>query len=289
MIESPIQYLAKLNHARQSLDGPLIESIARAVGESSLQLVEHHRIAAVLIAVRGGFQEAWSRREELSTDLYEKLDAVDAPARGTRVPFNFRELDRAQPVQRSTCSNCRIRPGFGPCPRCSGVGVLLVQRPGSDNSTVQDCPACDDGFATCTVCGGSTESLQATVRYVNYKPFDTNHIVSAAYRDALQGAFPAPSVPPDELAYDVEGSGGQSPYRGQQVSMDRDFHGHRFDDALKQARAFVQRVQSAPNFILHELQTYALPFVLATFDSPSRTHRSVLYIGADGTPGVSVL
>jgi hypothetical protein len=58
MIDSPIEYLAKLNCAQQSLDGPLLESITRAVGDSSLQLVEPHRIAAVLIAVRDGFQGA---------------------------------------------------------------------------------------------------------------------------------------------------------------------------------------------------------------------------------------
>lgn len=288
MIDSPTEYLAKLDRARQSFDSSLCERIARAVGESSLQLVEQHRHAAIIIAVRGGFQEAWSRREEMSTDLYKKLDAVDAPARGVRVPFNFREIDRAQPIERSICSNCRIRPGFGPCPRCSGVGVLLIQQTGSEASLVQDCPACDDGFATCTVCGGSTASVQATIRYVNFKPFDTNHIVDAAHRDALQAAFPTPSFPPDELAYDVEGGGAQSAYRGQ-VSLDRDYHGYPFGDAVKQARAFVQRVQAAPNFVVHDLRTYALPFVLATFASASQTFRAALFIGADGDPGVGLL
>jgi hypothetical protein len=38
---------------------------------------------------------------------------------GARVAFDYRELDRNQPAQRTTCTNCRIRPGFGPCPRCS--------------------------------------------------------------------------------------------------------------------------------------------------------------------------
>lgn len=289
MAESPNEFLTKLDEARRTLGaGPLHERIEQALQQSDLELVDEQRIATVVVSVRGGFQESWSRREELSTALYDKLSAIAPHSRRERVPVNYREIDRREPVRTVTCTNCRIRPGFGPCPRCSGVGVLLVQRPGSDSTDVQDCPECEDGFATCTVCGGSTECVEATVRYVNFKPFDANHVVTATLREALAQAYPEGTDLPSELAFDVAGTT-QSAYRGEQGSTARDFHGYPFGDAVQQARAFVRRVEAAPNFVIHELRTFALPFVLATFTSSSRSYRAVLYVGAGGVPGCGVV
>ena len=289
MAESPIEFLSKLDEARRTLgSGPLHERIQQALGHKDLALVDEQRLATVVVSVRGGFQESWSRREELSAELYERLTAIAPHSRRERVPVNFREIDRREPVRTITCSNCRIRPGFGPCPHCSGVGVLLLQRPGNESSYVADCPDCEDGFATCTVCNGSKECIEATVRYVNFKPFDANHIVTETMRDALGQAYPSDTDLPTELAFDVEGTS-QSAYRGEHASMARDFHGYAFGDAVKQARAFVRRVEAAPNFVIHELKTFALPYVLATFSREMQSYRTVVYIGAGGVPGCGVV
>jgi hypothetical protein len=265
------------------------DSIAQVAEVPSVEATAQERLATVIVTVRGGFQEAWSRRDEMGIASYEALAAVTPPSRKGRAPLSYRKIDGDYPVERITCTHCRIRPGLGPCPRCTGVGVLLVQQPGSDNSNVVDCPDCEDGFATCTVCGGSTKSVVATVRYVNVKPFETNHVIPCVCRDAFVRAYPDTVEPPEGLAYDLESPSGQSAYRGATASAEREFHGYVFGDSVKQARAFVHRVRSAPGFLIDTLRTYAFPFVLATFVSKTGTHRAVFFVNAAGDPTSSLL
>ncbi len=285
MLDSLTEILGKLDRVSGELrSGAHNDSLAQAAQVPSVEATAQERLATVIVSVRGGFQEAWSRRDEMGMPSYEALAATSPPPRKGRAAIGYRQIDEGYPVERITCTHCRIRPGLGPCPRCTGVGVLVVQQPGSDNSSVVDCPDCEDGFATCTVCGGSTQSVLATVRYVNVKPFETNHVIPCACRGAIVGVFPEATDPPEALAYDLDSPGGQSAYRGAVASAEREFHGYLLGDTVKQARAFVHRVRSAPGFLIDSLRTYAFPFVLATFESKAGSHRAVFLINANGDP-----
>ncbi len=286
MHDSSIEIPAKLDRVRSDIRaGAYNAQVAKAANDPAIESIEQERLATVIVSVRGGFQEAWTRREEMGVPSYEALATAVPPARTDRTPLSYRQVDGNQPVERIRCTHCQIRPGFGPCPRCTGVGVLIVQQPGSDNSNVIDCPDCEDGFATCTVCGGSQQSVVAAVRYVNIKPFATNHVIPCTCRDALMQVYPETIEPPASLVYDVESPGGQSAYRGNVASAEREYHGYAFGDTVKQARAFVRRVQAAPGFLIDTLHTYAFPFILASFAGKSRTHRVTFFLDADGKPG----
>lgn len=286
-----VDIVDRLEQGRASLEqGPLLRTLEQSAGER-LTLIGQRPRAAVLFLVRGGLQEAWSRQEELAAELYEKLDAVSARQAGERVPANFRELDRDQPIEWIQCTNCRIKPGFGPCPRCSGVGVLLERHANSDNSYVTDCPDCEDGFAVCTVCGGTQRTVRATVRYVNIKPLDANHVVGEAVdgnlRSVLEMAYPGMTTPPDALAIDLEA--GSSAYRGRVAGAQADFRGYAFGEGIGLARAFERRVQAAPNLQLYELKTFALPFVDVVVARGDREARAVLFIDSEGVLRFSML
>jgi hypothetical protein len=258
--------------------------VAKAANDAAIESIEQQRLATVVVTVRGGLQEAWSRREEMGTSSYEALATAVPPVGTGQATLSYRQVDGNQPVERIRCTHCQIRPGFGPCPRCTGVGVLIVQQPGGDNSNVIDCPACEDGFATCTVCDGSQQSVVATLRYVTIKPFATNHVIPCTCRDALLQVYPETVDPPASLVYDVESPGGQSAYRGNVASAEREYHGYAFGDTVKQARAFVRRVQAAPSFLIDTLRAYAFPYILASFAGRSQTHRVVFFVDADGNP-----
>lgn len=290
MPDSPLEILAKLDRVSGELRaGAHNDTVAQAAEVPSVEATAQERLATVIVSVRGGFQEAWSRRDEMGISSYEALAAVTPPPRRGGAPIGYRQIDGDYPVERITCTHCRIRPGFGPCPRCTGVGVLVVQQPGSDNSSVVDCPDCEDGFSTCTVCGGSTKSVVATVRYVNVKPFEVNHVIPCVCRDAFVRAYPDTAEPPEGLAYDLESASGQSAYRGAVASAEREFHGYVFGDSVRLARAFVHRVRSAPGFLIDTMRTYAFPFVLATFVSEAGTHRVVFFVDTKGVLTSSLL
>ena len=51
---------------------------------------------------------------------------------------------------------------------------------------------------------------------------------------------------------------------------------------IEQARAFLRRVRAAPSFLVRDLRTFAIPFVLATFATGSSTQRGALFLNAAG-------
>lgn len=288
MGDSSISVLSALELARASMSrGGLDQEVARSAGRDRVKFATQDRWAGVVVAVDGASQEAWSRREELSESLYQKLAATRPPDPAETLSASFRELDTSQPVRAETCTNCRIRPGFGPCPRCSGVGVLLVRHPNGDTSTVEDCPECEDGFSTCTVCGGSTKAVVATVRYVDRKPLRSYHLALApefAYlKEVIGWGYPDPFEMPEELAVDLERDATTSAYRGAQPGMLSEFRGFRLGDAAQRAWAFVRRVKAAPNFVVRSMRTFVLPFVVASFESSGEPVRIVLFATHDGS------
>ncbi len=268
--------------------GALNADIATSAGRSGATYSSHDRWAGILLVAEGATEESWARREELSTDLYQELATMRGPSPAETLSASFREIDTSQPVEPITCTSCRIRPGFGPCPRCSGVGVLLVRTMSNDTTAVEDCPECEDGFAPCTACGGSTRAIAATVRYVDRKPMHATQLVLpepvSHLRDVLLGGFPDPSSVPPDLLLDLEGKVTSSAYRGSRPGGWTDYRGYRLDDAVRRAEMFVRRVRNAPRFVLRELRSYALPFVVARFETADDVLRIVLYVDSGGIP-----
>ncbi len=289
MTQSSTSLLEILERSRAALaTGALDEDVAQSAGVGAARYVAQERWAGIIVAAQGANEQGWSRREELSSELYEKLAASHGPPISEALAASFRELDTSQPVQPTTCTNCRIRPGFGPCPRCSGVGVLLVQSPTGNTSSVDDCPECEDGFATCTVCGGSTRTISATVRYVNRTPLAAQHLVLpnavADLAGTLRGAFSAPGEIPAELAIELEADESATAYRGAQPGAMTDFRGYSLGDAARRALGFARRVRVAPNFLLRDLRTFAMPFITAAFSTSGSPVRIVMFVDTTLTP-----
>jgi len=266
--------------------GALNADIAASADCGSATYSSHDRWAGILLVAEGATEESWTRREELSTDLYRELSSTRGPSPAEALSATFREIDTSQPIEPITCTNCRIHPGFGPCPRCSGVGVLLVRNMSNDTTAVEDCPECEDGFAPCTVCGGSTRAIAATIRYVNRTPLRATQLVLPEavgnLRDVLLWGFPDPSSVPADLLVDLEGKATSSAYRGAQPGGWTGYRGYRLDDAGRRAEMFARRVRNAPHFVLRELRTYALPFVVARFATTGDALQIVLYVDAEG-------
>jgi len=101
-------------------------------------------------------------------------------------------------------------------------------------------------------------------------------------RDVLLWGFPDPSSVPADLLVDLEGKATSSAYRGAQPGGWTGYRGYRLDDAGRRAEMFARRVRNAPHFVLRELRTYALPFVVARFATTGDALQIVLYVDAEG-------
>jgi len=246
--------------------------MARATLASSVTVLSIQPVATIVLAVRGGIQQAWTRQEEMGEATYQALLAETPPPKTNDRAADYRQIDNEVPVQRITCTHCRIRPGFGLCPRCQGVGVLLSDRPGTES--VLDCPDCEDGFATCTVCGGSTQSRVVTVRYVTIKPLRINHVIPCHGQEALKEAYPDKVDLPSFLAYDLESS---SAYRGTSADVGKDYFGFSFEDTIVRAKAFIDRLHSAPSFLVDSLQSFAMPYLLVHLVTRSQIRRRAVF------------
>ncbi len=224
-------------------------------------------LAALTLSARIQRREVSTQRIEIAAARIEKMRRTPRPA---AVPSSHAVLGNV--LERRACTLCTVRPGFGPCPFCTGTG----------------CDECEgQGFTKCTACDGAREiaiaelhmiddrELRLRATYAPSVPLSLDALLREAIDDSVD--------PPDALTFDLDRSSVFAPYREARVDADS-FEGHSFGDALLRARAQLERIREGGQQLEEELHAWARPFLLLTWPE----HPPALVL-ADGTGAVSVL
>ncbi|MBL8610119.1 MAG: hypothetical protein JNL38_22480 [Myxococcales bacterium] len=263
--------LPSLEGARDEL-GPLVSRVGWPFGKDVDLWTETPtavmKLAAVLVSGRATRRDSWSEDVEISEALFAKLAAEPPiePPKGTE-PREQRRLDGASAI-RAVCTHCGVRPGLGPCPRCTGTGRLLL--PGDDGGgAARDCPDCDRGFVTCTVCEGTRAMVKAKLLHV------TDHVVALHQlvlpdlpewlEDPVRDMFAGAGDGLPEHAHDPEPSFTAAAYRGAQAASEQSFHGFAFGKANAAANELRARFAYGEGTSGASVKCYARPFLVARY------------------------
>lgn len=243
------------------------------------------RLAAIVLFARVIRRESREDDTEMSLARASYLLPEMPP-----VPTDFVEHSYLVRVggghEEGACTGCDVRrPGFTTCHNCGGGQGL--------GAPVVFCPACDNGFILCATCDGARRTVQLKVRYVNDVHVVLHDVfVPEAFR-YLPALFSFPQllremleqvVPPIELASPLFAQARSSAYRDA-VRKDPEpvFHGHRFEDALTAARSALQGlVKPKSEIVLHDVRSYAWPFLWLEHGTGAAKRDSVYVVRPDG-------
>jgi hypothetical protein len=242
------------------------------------------RLAAIVLFARVIRRESREEDTEMSLSRASYL-LGEMPA----APKDFVEqsyLVRARGgYEERACTHCDPRkPGFTPCHNC-GAALSIAGGMG--------CVACVGGFIPCATCDGIQRTVQVRVRYVNdvhvvlhdvfipqaFRYMPPLFPVAALLRDLLENV-----VPPIELACPLFAQAKSSAYRDAvRKEPDPVFHGHRFEDALEAARGSLHSlVKPKSEIVLHDVRSYAWPFLWLEHGSGETKRDSVYVVRPDG-------
>lgn len=226
-------------------------------------------LAAVVIVGQGVRRNAWTRSAELSEQEVARLAKNDGAAPRALVERSFQTVDDAAAATPMQCTNCSVRPGFGPCPRCVGTGRVLG--PGDDGKEAWVRCQCHNGFIPCTMCEGSRRVLRVDVRSIHDTLVPVEQWVvplAAAEATTALRSLGGPSEIPPYLC-PLESAPVESAYRGAASMVTPRFFGFELFDASERARD--QLAQLAVSLHVLKTRTYAVPFLLMRYAIGGKT------------------
>lgn len=225
-------------------------------------------LAAVVVRARVIRREMWVEKAEIARASAEALP-TDVPPPPTDFIARTYRVRKPEPLAaEQRCSYCDpIKIGWVACAAC-GRGQMPF--PGGG---VGPCALCESGFVPCSACEGTGRTVAIDVGVINdvelsvaqaYLPsVDRSPAAfawTAALRAMLEGTTPDASLE-ISLAPDQQ----TSAYRGVVKNLEPIFHGHRYEDALVQARAELQGLSRRGPIVYHRLATYAWPYFWLAF------------------------
>lgn len=224
-------------------------------------------LAAVWLQARAVRRESWVRSQEMTERELVQLAATDTSPSFAVPERSFQRVDAPERAVHARCSNCSVRPGFGPCPRCIGTG-RVPQRQSNDEEVWVACD-CDGGFVRCTLCGGSQHVVRADVRVVTDRLVSLDRLVlptrAATATSALERV--AMPVPSPEFACTLENTPIESAYRGTASMTTPSFFEFELLDASE--RASKQVAQLRMQFSTLRIESFAVAFVLLRYGEDS--------------------
>lgn len=215
-------------------------------------------LAAVVVVGKGGRRAAWTRSAELSELQLARLAKRSTEPRAL-VERTFAVLvDSAEAVP-MRCTNCMMRPGYGPCPRCIGTGKMHNEHHQEADEQWIRCD-CSGGFVRCTLCGGTQRVLRVDVQTVTDSVIDVeewvvpNDIAVAAQTLRALG----PPATTDAFACELESTRIESAYRGAAAMAAPRFFDFELLDAAARARERLAQLTGTLSPLA--ARTYAVPF-----------------------------
>lgn len=241
-------------------------------------------LAGVTLHARVQRREVREESMELSQAVVKVMQRGMPP-----VPEQFATMSRTVlgTIDKTVpCTLCGVRPGFGPCPRCVGTGVIAAR------GGMVDCPDCEEGWTTCTTCDGVRQVVIAKVRHVDDHDVEIRHtflpLTTSRLEESLLDAFVADE--PDEcLRFDLDLRSNNAPYRsaGDDVVRDNAFLGYRFAESIDRARKAVARLGGTGEWVREEVHAFARPFLwVAWGDEDPPVERNVAFVVTPRTTSV---
>ncbi len=223
-------------------------------------------LAAVTVVARMQRREERTERLELAPSRAATLERA-VPG----LPSEF--LDRrhhvlARIVARKRCTLCAVRPGFGPCPYCTGTG----------------CAECEGGWSPCTTCDGTREIALSDVRFVE----DRSVTLVATYTASLPAwveavlreTFDVAADPPDVLAFELERPTAFAPYRVvQRAEESNTLLGHSYEEPLRHARRAIASMRAAGEVSREDVRAWIRPFLYVEWNDDPESPMVVLREG----------
>lgn len=251
--------------------------------------IVQRRLAALVVRARVVRREVRDELTEMSPRRAAALLAEMPLAPAEFASQSYLVRLQAEGGPGLACTSCDIRRvGYNACHRCGGSGQLHIDR---------RCGSCHDGFILCASCEGALVTLAVEVRHVD----DVNIVlrdvfVPEAFR-YVPGLFAVPrhlrdlledANPPMALAFPVvarpQGSGYRDAVRREEVEPV--FHGHRFEDAMDTARRSLRAMlKPKTEAVLHDVRTFAWPFLWLELGQGREKQEVVLVIRPDGQLG----
>lgn len=247
-------------------------------------------LAGVLVVGRALRRETWLEPVEISEALFERL-SKGAPI---EPPVGQDERDQSQldaaSAKRADCTHCGVRPGLGPCPRCTGTG--LIARNDQNAPVWLDCPDCDRGFVTCTVCEGTRRMIAAQLRHVHDHPVVLRRLVLPELPEwldeAVRDLFASAGEPAAELAHDPEPTFSAAAYRGAMAASAAAFHGHTLGKANQEAYDLRAAFAYAKDTTNAAVRCYAQPFVIGRWHVRGMD-RTAVFLVSEGSQHACVV
>lgn len=228
-------------------------------------------------------REHWSKETELGERLFARLQSASVRGAGTSAAQQFQELDRARPPVPQRCSNCTLRPGLAPCLSCVGTGFL--SRSYEDGTDTMTPCGCDSGFATCTVCDGSTKTVLASVRYVIDTPSQERRLFvpepAKLPPHTLSFALTSPGLLNDAHRMNPAPAARAYAYRDAAPEGVAPFHGFPFGGAAASALRWADAFGSGAHAV--QLDFWAVPFFLLHFTLKNSVVRLVAWRTTQGS------
>lgn len=239
----------------------------------AIQAERVESLAAIVLSGEGVRRDSWTRPADLSEAELTRLTNAKPPVREI-IGRSFQRIDNPATGVPMRCTNCAVRPGLGPCPRCVGTGRLL-QRDDQGNDTWGSC-ICDGGFVRCAMCGGSLRVVRVTVRSVTDTVVPVQEWVLPQIAIAATGTLQrlgAPS-PLERYLCSLESERVESAYRGTGHVVTPSFCGFELLDAADRARE--RLAQLAGRLHVHDAKPYAVPFLFLRFSIGGKPAHAVV-------------
>lgn len=238
--------------------------------------------AAIVLQIDGLRREAWTDDVELSERLFAEYPKGFPPAPDRTRPASYKVIDDEVPAVRQRCMNCVLRPGFSPCVRCGGTGVIYEV---GDSPLMTRCPDCHFGFSRCTTCEGTTVSVRARVRYVNDSPVNLRQLfvpeLPKTIRSYVEGQISASLEWPEVLRFEPEPAMVGTAYRGASAVREPDFHGFFFGDALMRTTGSI--AQSTRDLVGSEVRAYGVAILWLVYEAVEGTSHMAFFSQPDGS------
>ena len=235
--------------------------------------------AVVLLRGRLVVREVRTDREEVAVDRARVDPRPDLPAEALEHTVHYRYVSQVLSAESHACSMCKFSPGRLACATCGGTGLV-------GDASGHSCYGCRGaGESTCGVCDGRIECAWVDLVYLTDRAIHLNQSFMPASMEGpiwqLAEALCSWEAEPEALAVGIESRVGSGPYRDA-PTVESDFYGYRYDNALERGRATALQLRATA---VHEsLTLLTVPVVEVTWRSFARVHRALLYKTAADEP-----
>lgn len=238
-------------------------------------LIEHEPASqqlALALVVRALVQTRVShdRQDDLGVGLVERLRAAAGHAPSRRLePSSWQFVVAVHDARPRKCGACTFRPGLEMCQGCAGAGSIQLSH---DERDRQPCHGCQSkGWVQCSRCDGGRLIVRATVRTVEDRVGELEHVflprLPIAIDEAIAARLLAEDELPEELRVDLDRASVKlGDYRGNAADSTPHFHGIDASQVLPDARATLARMAAAGTFIERVVEAHAVPLSICDYE-----------------------